>query len=53
MKRLFWNTIAFIALVVIVVGIIFSSSANALRKDAPPAKPAGPSDHGASASSVK
>jgi hypothetical protein len=50
MKRFFWNAVAFIALVVIILGVVFSSSANALRKDTASAKPAGPSDRGASAS---
>jgi len=50
MKRFFWNAVAFIALVVIVLGVVFSSSANALRKDTAPAKSVGPSDRGAPAS---
>ena len=48
MKRFLWNVVALIALVVIVIGVVFSSSANALRKDAAPAEPAGPVDRSAS-----
>ena len=50
MKRFFWNAVALIALMVIVIGVVFSSSANALRKDTAPVKPAIPPDRSASAS---
>ena len=47
MQRFFWNVVALIALVVIIVGVVFSSSANALRRDTVPDKPAAPPDHSA------
>jgi hypothetical protein len=49
MQRFLWNIVALIALVVIVIGAVFSSPANALREDMAPAKPADPSDRTASA----
>ncbi|HYS49927.1 MAG TPA: hypothetical protein VEM36_14245 [Xanthobacteraceae bacterium] len=48
MKRFFWNAVATIALLVIVLGIIFSTSSNLIRKDAALTKPSAPPDRSAS-----